>query len=216
MQKKFKDKGVVLVALSDEPRSKVAPYISNHKLPYIVGGSARETLQDYKIRGFPTMYLVDPQGKIAWVGHPMEAEGELDTLLKSNPPKKKSIGGASSAAADLKKAAKLLKDKKYVDALTLYEKVAAGNKGTKFAKQAQAEIKKIKSNSTIMARIDMARAERKGRGLLAAARALAKCGETKDAIRYYDRIIKECADTEYATAAEEELEKLKGGSSDES
>lgn len=42
MQKKFENKGVILVALSYEAAGVVAPYVLQHQIPYIVGSDAKE------------------------------------------------------------------------------------------------------------------------------------------------------------------------------
>ncbi len=208
MQKKYQDKGVVLVALSDEPKTKVWPYISKHKLPYIVGGDARSTLEAFGIKGFPTMFLLDPEGKVAWVGHPMQVEESLDKLLKDKPPKGGGISAEQNAGAEFKAAGKLLKRKKYAEAFAAYQKIVSTYAGTKSAKKAATEIKKMKADEAIMKTIAQV-VEKKGKGWLEAARALAKAGETEDAIRYYDKIIEQCGDTEYAKLAEDERAKLK-------
>lgn len=207
MQEKYADQGVVLVAMSDEPKAKLAPFITNQKLPYIVGGNARSTVDAYGIRGFPTMYLVDPEGKVAWVGHPGDAEDVLVELLRKHPAQKKSFF-TTSPSSELQIAGDLLKNHKYAEALDLYEKIAARDKGTDSANKAIAEINKLKSDRSIMTRINQSRVMQKGRGLLEAARLLAQRGEIKNAIRYYDMIIKDCADTEYAQLATEERGKL--------
>lgn len=208
MQKKYQDKGVVLVTLSDEPKTKVWPYIAKHKLPYIVGGDARSTLEAFGIKGFPTMFLLDPDGKVAWVGHPMQVEEIIDKLLKDKPPKGGGLSAEQSASAEFKAAGKILKRKKYLDAFAAYQRIVSTYADTKSAKKAAAEIKKMKADEAIMKTIAQV-IEKKGKGWLEAARALAKAGETEDAIHYYDKIIEQCGDSEYARLAEDERTKLR-------
>ena len=66
MQEKYKKKGLVLVALSYEPKALVAPYVTKHNMSYIVGADAKNTKEAFGIDGYPTAFLIDPDGKVAW------------------------------------------------------------------------------------------------------------------------------------------------------
>lgn len=78
LQKRFKDKGVTIVGISDETEAKVAPFVKKmgDKMNYVVAlDSGKKTSQDYMgafgQNGIPTAFIVDKEGRIAWVGHPM-------------------------------------------------------------------------------------------------------------------------------------------------
>ena len=86
LQKKFKDKGVTFVGISDETAAKVEPFVKKmgDKMDYVVAlDSDRKTSGDYLgaygQNGIPTAFIVDKQGRIAWVGHPMSG---LDTAIE--------------------------------------------------------------------------------------------------------------------------------------
>jgi len=86
LQKKFKDKGVTFVGISDETAGKVEPFVKKmgDKMDYVVAlDSDRKTSGDYMgaygQNGIPTAFIVDKQGRIAWVGHPMSG---LDTAIE--------------------------------------------------------------------------------------------------------------------------------------
>jgi len=86
LQKKFKDKGVTFVGISDETAAKVEPFVKKmgDKMDYVVAlDSDRKTSGDYMgaygQNGIPTAFIVDKQGRIAWVGHPMSG---LDTAIE--------------------------------------------------------------------------------------------------------------------------------------
>ncbi len=86
LQKKFKDKGVTIVGISDETAAKVEPFVKKmaEKMDYVVAlDSDRKTSGDYMgaygQNGIPTAFIVDKQGRVAWVGHPMSG---LDTAIE--------------------------------------------------------------------------------------------------------------------------------------
>jgi len=92
---KFKDKGVIVIGQDcwENDESKVEPFIKNmgDKMTYRV---ALDTKTDAKDRGrmaetwmraagrngIPCSFVVDKQGKIAWIGHPMQLKE--DTIEK--------------------------------------------------------------------------------------------------------------------------------------
>lgn len=78
LQKRFKDKGVVVVGISDEPAAKVKPFVTRMgaKMDYTVAcDDARQTfaqyMEAYRHDGIPTAFIVDKSGKVVWDGHPM-------------------------------------------------------------------------------------------------------------------------------------------------
>lgn len=86
LQKRFKDKGVVFVGISDETEAKVKPFVEKmgSKMDYVVAlDSSRKTSEAYMgaygQNGIPTAFIVDKQGRVAWVGHPMDG---LDAAIE--------------------------------------------------------------------------------------------------------------------------------------
>jgi thiol-disulfide isomerase/thioredoxin len=86
LQKRFKDQGVTVVGISDETEDEVRPFAEKMgaKMDYSVAlDDNRKTTKDYMTafqqNGIPTAFVVDQQGRIAWVGHPM---GGLDKALE--------------------------------------------------------------------------------------------------------------------------------------
>jgi thiol-disulfide isomerase/thioredoxin len=86
LQKRFKDQGVTVVGISDETEDEVRPFVEKMgaKMDYPVAlDDNRKTTKDYMTafqqNGIPTAFVVDQQGRIAWVGHPM---GGLDKALE--------------------------------------------------------------------------------------------------------------------------------------
>jgi tetratricopeptide (TPR) repeat protein len=210
MQEKYQKQGVMLLALSYEPQEKVAPFVKKYKLPYVVGDAAMETRDAFGIRGYPTMFLVDPTGNVAWRGHPDAVEPELEKLLKKKPPRGPGILSTGGAKSALKKADALYKGKKYAAALKAYKSIVKDFNGTTTARKAKKRVSDIVSDEELMASIRRAESERKAERWLSTARLLAANGAANDAARYYRRILKECPDTDQARQARKELKKITG------
>ncbi len=95
MQKKFKDKGVVVVGVSvDEDkkrktRDKVDEFVKEQgdKMNYAVAlddkdrSTNKAYMEEFKCDGIPTAFLIDKSGKLVWLGHPDEAEPVLEQVL---------------------------------------------------------------------------------------------------------------------------------------
>jgi len=90
LQKKFADKGVVFVGISDEQPSVVKPFVDKmgEKMNYVVAcDDERQTyagyMEAYGRNGIPSAFIVDKEGKVAWAGHPMaDLETKLQQLTK--------------------------------------------------------------------------------------------------------------------------------------
>ena len=107
---KLKDKGVVVIGLNvwEEDQSKVEPFIKKmgDKLNYVValddggeaGKSAAAWLKAAGQNGIPCTFVVNKEGKIAWIGHPMAG---LDRVVE------KVAAGTFDAKAEAESAAKV-------------------------------------------------------------------------------------------------------------
>jgi hypothetical protein len=80
----------VVLGISDEDESVVKPYMAEYgaDMAYAVAldpesETQKKYLEGYGITGIPWAFLIDRDGKVAWVGHPMadELEVELKALL---------------------------------------------------------------------------------------------------------------------------------------
>jgi peroxiredoxin len=86
LQSQFKDRNVTFVGISDETADKVKPFVEKmgEKMDYVVAlDTDRKTsmayMKAFNQNGIPTAFVVDTEGRIAWVGHPM---GGLDKALE--------------------------------------------------------------------------------------------------------------------------------------
>jgi len=81
LHRQFKAKGVVIMGITAEEESLVAPFLKAYRVEYILGIDAGTSTTDaYEARttGIPMVYVVDKTGKIAWKGSPLDG---LDRVL---------------------------------------------------------------------------------------------------------------------------------------
>ena len=85
MQKRFKDKNVTIIGITDEKQNVVASFVKSMgaKMDYRVaidedGQTAAGYMQAYGIEGIPHAFIVREK-KVIWVGHPMDG---LDKTLE--------------------------------------------------------------------------------------------------------------------------------------
>src|SRR5690606_8220448 len=88
LQAKYKG-DVVFVGVSDEQADAVTPFVEEQgaNMDYVVAiDKNRETsagyMGAYGQNGIPTAFIVDKEGRVAWLGHPMMGlEEALDAIL---------------------------------------------------------------------------------------------------------------------------------------
>jgi len=98
MQKKYGfDKGVLIVALSDEPDRTVRPFIQRNNVNYVVGSDAGRTSGEFGVRAYPTIVVLDPFGESVYRGHnPIDAERIVEETIRKTPPNVKQLGSGRS------------------------------------------------------------------------------------------------------------------------
>jgi len=85
IQRKYKDKNLVVVGISREKPGVVEPFVNEKggEMDYNVaidstGDVSKGYMTAFGRSGIPSAFVVDAQGKLAWVGHPM---GGMDEVL---------------------------------------------------------------------------------------------------------------------------------------
>lgn len=89
MQRKFKEKNVVFVGVTDEQAPAVKEFVDKmgEKMDYAVAvdkerKTAAAYLEAFGIGGIPHAFIVDREGRIAWQGHPMaDLQAALTQIL---------------------------------------------------------------------------------------------------------------------------------------
>jgi cytochrome c biogenesis protein CcmG, thiol:disulfide interchange protein DsbE len=82
--KKYQDKGLLAVGVTDEDRPTVDAFLKKMEMNYTVAIDADGALgNSFGIKGIPHALLVDKTGKIVWEGHPLALqESDIEALLK--------------------------------------------------------------------------------------------------------------------------------------
>jgi len=89
LQKEYKDKGVIVIGVSNEDAATVKPFVEGKgaQMDYAVAiDNKDETTKAYmgafEMKGIPVAFVVDKNGALVWHGHPMDnIEGVLDMAL---------------------------------------------------------------------------------------------------------------------------------------
>ena len=85
MHEKFRDKGVVIISLTDEPKTTVEPFAREMGMTYAIGGGSRSGAA-YGVEGIPHAFVISPAGMIVWEGHPMGGlEAAVEAQLRETP-----------------------------------------------------------------------------------------------------------------------------------
>lgn len=80
-QKEFKDE-LVIIGLSDEPATKVEPFMQKTKVEYAMAVDTRKSgsiKNELGVAGIPHVMVIDSQGIVRWQGFPQSGEDRLTT-----------------------------------------------------------------------------------------------------------------------------------------
>ena len=73
----FAGQGLLVLGITKEKREPVANFVQRNGVKYPIGlDDGGRTNEDYGIRGIPSAFLVNAEGKVVWQGHPMGLEKE--------------------------------------------------------------------------------------------------------------------------------------------
>jgi peroxiredoxin len=79
---KLRDKGLVILAISDEDRAKVAPFLATHKVSYPILLDPGRTVNDlFVVRGIPKTFVYDRSGRLAAESIDMRTERQFMEML---------------------------------------------------------------------------------------------------------------------------------------
>lgn len=89
LQKKYADKDVVVIGISDEEPATVKPFVTEmgDKMNYTVAADAdkktnKAYLGAFGVDSIPHAFIVNKEGKLVWHGHPMDGmDGVLELLV---------------------------------------------------------------------------------------------------------------------------------------
>lgn len=80
---KYADQGLVIVGHTDGSSTDLEGFIKKKNIPYLisVGGDIGDA---YGVNGIPHVFVIDPDGKVAWQGHPAELQESVITNALKN------------------------------------------------------------------------------------------------------------------------------------
>lgn len=95
LHREYVDDGLVIIGISDEPSSKVDPFIKKMQMEYIVASGGEQANKDFGIKAIPHAFVVDTTGVVQWVGNPLDGEFDkaVRTTLEKTPPTRRLGGG---------------------------------------------------------------------------------------------------------------------------
>jgi thiol-disulfide isomerase/thioredoxin len=82
LEGKYKDKGLVIVGVSDEDAAAVKEFQKGTPMNY-PNGLSKDLVQKYGVNGIPHAFLIGKDGKLLWRGHPMQlTDADIEKALK--------------------------------------------------------------------------------------------------------------------------------------
>lgn len=90
LQKKYKNQGVVIVGITNEPAEKVKPFVAKmgDKMDYTVAvddnqATSKAYMEANGVGTIPHAFVVNKSGDLVWHGHPMQGlEDQIEKALK--------------------------------------------------------------------------------------------------------------------------------------
>ncbi len=229
LQEKYRDKGVVMVGITDEEVETVKAYMMKNggEMGYAVGiddsgKTSDRYLKAFEVKGIPHAFIVDAAGNIVWQGNPLD---EIDKVLEEvvsgryDPTARKQLETAKKLFAAYLYLAKETDEK---ELLTIM-----GNKVYEYSKS---DVKSLEKMAWEIAITEELRYRDLNQALKAVEKAWALCsgsdasvadtyarvlfemGRKKEAIEYQKRAVSLCKDDEERENYKENLEEyLKTG-----
>jgi len=113
-----RNEGVFLVGLTDADRKRVEGMLKKERAFFPVGLESR-SYEEYKIRSFPSVVVIDARGRVCWTGWPGQADALVKAIadaISDVPPSKTHPEEAAIVQSKLKKARQALLQGKYREA----------------------------------------------------------------------------------------------------
>lgn len=83
LHNKYADQGLVIIGHTDGSSTELEAFIKAKNMPYLISVGA-DIGDAYGVSGIPHVFVIDPDGKVAWGGHPADMqESVITTALKN-------------------------------------------------------------------------------------------------------------------------------------
>ncbi|MGA2497969.1 MAG: redoxin family protein [Tepidisphaeraceae bacterium] len=141
LQEQYKDKGVIMIGQNcwEEKQDGVAAFVEEmgDKMNYRVAldelkGSDKGQMAESWMKaagqdGIPTAFIVDKEGRIAWIGHPMEMDKVLEKIIAGTFDAKKEAEARKAIEQLGEKLGEAMNDEKWDKALDLIGEIVKAN-----------------------------------------------------------------------------------------
>jgi thiol-disulfide isomerase/thioredoxin len=210
--KQYADQGFTIVSVSaDRTLSDLTAYAEREKMDwYHVWDQDGKLAQKYGVPGYPTLYLLDRRGQVAFYelgftpgGAPLRAA--IEKALKQ--PREIAPEVLEAGRAKLTQADTLRKEKKMVEALALYREVAQDCAGSEVGQEAFKKAGDVERAAAKQAEAEKLAASEAPRWLKYA-RDQAEAGRLDQARKYFKKLVEKYPDREEGRAAAAELKQL--------
>lgn len=88
LNEKYKDSGLRIIGINpfDKLEDDIADFLTKRGVTYTVLLEGKDVAQDYRISGYPTIYLIDKSGKIIYVqsGYRKNTDATLEKIINDN------------------------------------------------------------------------------------------------------------------------------------
>jgi len=136
LQEKYGSKGLTVLAVTDEGRGLVDKYVEETGATHPIVIESSNSTQAWGVSGFPSSFVVAPDGTIAYAGHPSGVTDELiEGLLKD-------VRLFPEVPKSLEPVVKKLEKDDFAGAVALLEKLAAKEGSSEEETAAAAELQK--------------------------------------------------------------------------
>jgi thioredoxin-related protein len=85
---KYKDQGLIIVGIDpyDKKEDDIAAFLAKRGVSYTVLLEGKDVAKEYRVSGYPTIFLIDKTGKIIFtqVGYGKGTEETLEEVIREN------------------------------------------------------------------------------------------------------------------------------------
>jgi thiol-disulfide isomerase/thioredoxin len=83
LHEKYAEQGLVIIGHTDGSSTNLEEFIKSRKIPYLISVGA-DIGDAYGVSGIPHVFVIDPDGKVAWHGHPGAMQESVLTAALKN------------------------------------------------------------------------------------------------------------------------------------
>jgi hypothetical protein len=104
VSEKYREKGLTVVAISKQPKADLEKFVEELEAKFPIVGEKSDSMRAYGCTAYPSSFLVGPNGRIVWRGHPVDLKDDLlDATLEKTKLMPALSKGLSSHGKSLEK-----------------------------------------------------------------------------------------------------------------